>query len=483
MDGDEINDNSKNVNEPDDGQLKNVQHEKIQPEPLEHSPQKSHLQVPRWIKIILIIIAFIIIIKLLIMFFAFLFSKKTSLPAPVPVIVTSVQEIDFPVYISALGSVTPTDTVTVKTQINGQLLRVLYKEGQLVQAGELLAEIDPRPYEAQLIQLQGQLLRDQALLENARIDLARYEKLYSQDSVSEQTLATQQSLVKQYEGTVQLDLGQIAAVELNIFYTRITSPINGRVGLRLVDAGNFVQTTDTTGLFVLNAMQPITVIFPIPEDNLGKVVEQVSANEKLKVEAYDRTQNHLLSHGTLLTYDNQIDTSTGTIKLRAQFENQDNRLFPNQFVNAKLLVDTLKNANVIPLAAIQRGVQGTFVYLVKPDNKVEIRPVSIEVSNGEAAAVTGEIFPGEKVVIQGAEKLKNYSKVVVTEDTKNRHERFGGSNGGSGNSGNNDINENKKNNEQIQDKRKSNINSKNKSKINTIMNYASLKSNLVEQSR
>ncbi len=332
---------------------------------------------------------------------------------PIPIVAATALVRNVPVYISALGTVTPTYSVTVRTQINGQLLRVLFREGQMVKIGELLAEIDPRPYLAQQTEFEGQLARDQALLANAKIDLKRYKKLYPLGSVSQQTYDTQIALVKQLEGTVKLDEGQLQAVKVNLIYCRITSPINGRVGLRLVDPGNFVQTTDTNGLIVINTINPITVIFPIPEDNVPEVIESMNKGKPLLTQAYNRTQNKLLAVGTLLTIDNQIDTTTGTVKLRAQFQNDKYMLFPDQFVNIQLLVNTLPHATVIPTAAVQHGAQGTFVYMLNQNHTVSIKPVKVSVVSGDYITVVKGVLPGQFVVVEGAEKLTEGARVNV----------------------------------------------------------------------
>jgi len=332
---------------------------------------------------------------------------------PIPIVAATALVRNVPVYISALGTVTPTYSVTVRTQINGQLLRVLFREGQMVKTGELLAEIDPRPYLAQQTEFEGQLARDQALLANAKIDLKRYKKLYPLGSVSQQTYDTQIALVKQLEGTVKLDEGQLQAVKVNLIYCRITSPINGRVGLRLVDPGNFVQTTDTNGLIVINTINPITVIFPIPEDNVPEVIESMNKGKPLLTQAYNRTQNKLLAVGTLLTIDNQIDTTTGTVKLRAQFQNDKYMLFPDQFVNIQLLVNTLPHATVIPTAAVQHGAQGTFVYMLNQNHTVSIKPVKVSVVSGDYITVVKGVLPGQFVVVEGAEKLTEGARVNV----------------------------------------------------------------------
>ncbi len=330
-----------------------------------------------------------------------------------PVVLATAQTSDVPVYLSALGAVTPTYSVTVRTQINGQLLEVLFTEGQMVKKGDLLAQIDPRPYEAQLIQYEGQYARDQALLANAKIDLQRYQKLWKEDSVAKQILDTQVALVQQDEGTVKIDEGLLASTKLNLYYTRIISPIDGRVGLRLVDPGNYVQTTDTTGIAVINMLNPITVVFTLPEDNIPQVQQHMNANKPLEVKAYDRAQNILLATGKLLTIDNQIDPTTGTVKLKAQFQNDDNHLFPSQFVNVQLLIDTLENATIVPTAAIQHGSQGTFVYLLSNDNTVKVTPIVTGVTSGDNTVITAGVSPGESVVVEGADQLTDGAKVTI----------------------------------------------------------------------
>ncbi len=361
---------------------------------------------------------------LAISFFIFLvwrYTVKSSITDPnknknsaVPVILAVARKADVPVYLPALGTVTPMDTVTVKTQINGQLLHVFFKEGQMVKKDQLLAEIDPRPYEAQLFQYEGQLARDKALLANAKLDLKRYETLYKQDSTSQQILDTQRSLVEQYEGDVKYDQGQIDSIKVSLVYCKITSPIDGRVGLRLVDPGNFVQTTDP-GLFVINTIDPITVIFSIPEDDLPNVMHQTLSGKKLKTEVYDRAQNRLLVSGSLAVIDNQIDPTTGTIKLRSEFKNENSILFPNQFVNIKLLVDTLYNSTVVPTSAIQYGSKGSFVYILNNDKTVSVQSVSVRTTVGNYTAITS-ITPGQSVVIEGADKLKDGVTVNVLEN-------------------------------------------------------------------
>jgi len=335
-----------------------------------------------------------------------------------PVVLAVAKSSNVPVYLQALGTVTPTSSVTVKTQINGQLMQVLYHEGQDVRTGELLAQIDPRPYQAQLIQYQGQLARDQALLLNDQLNLKRYQLLWKQDSVAKQTMDTQAAQVAQDEGTVKIDQGLVQNTQLNLTYTRITSPIDGRVGLRLVDPGNYVQTSDTTGIAVINTLDPITVIFTIPEDNVPEVVDQINAGKPLTVEAYDRQQNRLLATGTLITIDNQIDPTTGTVKLRAQFPNKKNLLFPNQFVNINLLIDTLVNATVVPTAAIQPSTQSPYVFLYNKDNTVSIKQVKTGVTADNDMTVVTGIAPEQSVVVEGADKLTDGASVTVADPTQ-----------------------------------------------------------------
>lgn len=325
-----------------------------------------------------------------------------------------------PVYILALGNVTATYTVTVKTQINGLLMSVLFKEGQFVKKGELLAEIDDRTLLAQLAQYQGQLERDEALLANALIDLKRYQRLWKQDSVSQQTLATQESLVRQYQGAVAIDQGLIESTKVNLQYCHIISPIDGRVGLRLVDPGNFVQTSDTTGLVVITTLNPITVIFSIPEDDVPKLLPRAYTDQNIAVEAYDRQQNRLLAKGTLLTMDNQIDTTTGTVKLRANFDNKENKLFPNQFVNIKLRVTTLPQAIVVPTAAIQHGTQGDFVYLFNQDSTVSMHAIKTGITSGDETVIEQGLTTKQQVVVEGADKLTDGAKVKIAARQGNK---------------------------------------------------------------
>lgn len=335
--------------------------------------------------------------------------------APMPVLVAPAEKADVDIVFKALGTVTPLNTVTVKTQISGQIMRINFKEGQRVEKGDLLAEIDNRPYLLQLDQAQGQLLRDQALLKTAQQDLARYRRLAAQDSIARQQVDTQEQLVRQYEGVVKTDQAQVDNASLNILYCHIVAPISGRVGLRAIDEGNYAQTSDANGLVVITQTQPMSVMFTLPEDNLQPILRQLHGGATLTVAAFDRNQTTQLAVGTLTTVDNQINTSTGTFRLRAQFDNANEALFPNQFVNIQLLADTVHGATVIPTAAVQRGAPGTFVFAVNADDTVSVRPVTLGASQGERVAVVSGLAPGERVVTDGADRLRDGAKVTARE--------------------------------------------------------------------
>ncbi|HTR87201.1 MAG TPA: MdtA/MuxA family multidrug efflux RND transporter periplasmic adaptor subunit [Reyranella sp.] len=330
---------------------------------------------------------------------------------PVTVGTATVAKADIPLVIKALGTVTPLATVTVKTQITGQLVQVAFTEGQSVKKNDLLAVVDPRPYEVALQQAIGAQEKDEALLKNAQIDLARYKTLVSQDSIARQTLDTQAALVRQYEAAIVTDRAAVDAAKLNLVYTRIIAPSDGRIGLRLVDPGNYVTIGDATGICVITLMQPMSVLFTIPEDSLPSVRKRLRDGATLQVTALDRAQKVELGVGKVATLDNQVDTTTGTVKLRAMFDNADEALFPNQFVNIRLLVDTVKDAISVPMAAIQRGQPGTFVYRVKPDDTVEIKVIQTGASDGEKIAVVSGLDVGDKVVTDGTDRLREGSKV------------------------------------------------------------------------
>ncbi len=338
---------------------------------------------------------------------------RSQQAAPQSVGVATIGQGDIRVVVNALGTVTPIATVTVQTQIDGQLMEIGFTEGQTVKKGDFLAQIDPRPYQLQQAQYEGQLAHDQGLLAQAQVDLVRYQKLAEQNSIARQQYEDQVYIVQQYQGTVKLDQAQVDQQKLNIIYCRIVSPVTGRVGLRLVDPGNYVQTSNSTGIAVVTQVQPITVIFPIPEDDLPEIVPQLNAGAIFEVAAYDRANVKLLATGRVIALDSQIDTTTGTVKVRAQFDNSDYALFPNQFVNAQLLVKTLNNVVTVPTAAIQRGAPGSYVYVINADSTVSVRPIKIGPSDGPMAAVTSGLSAGERVVIDGTDRLRDGARVMV----------------------------------------------------------------------
>jgi membrane fusion protein, multidrug efflux system len=347
-------------------------------------------------------------------------TERFGTPGGTPVVAAAVVKGDVAVELKALGTVTPLATVTVKTQINGQLTKIAFQEGQSTKQGDLLALIDSRPYELQLAQAQGQLQRDAALLKNAQLDLARYRTLLKQDSIAKQQVDTQEALVHQDEGTVAADQAQIDSANLNLAYCRITAPVTGRLGLRQVDQGNYVQASDANGIVIITQLQPITVVFTLPQDNLPAVLKQLRAGNVLPVAAYDRSGATKLAEGVLTTVDNEIDTTTGTVKLKAQFNNQDELLFPNQFVNVRVLVDTLHDATVLPAGAVQRGAPGAYVYAIKDDQTVTVRPVRLGPVDGERVAVLSGVEPGTSVVAEGTDRLREGAKVTLPPAASDR---------------------------------------------------------------
>jgi len=334
----------------------------------------------------------------------------------VPVVVATAQRGDLPVYFNGLGTVTAFNTVTVRSRVDGQLVSIAFKEGQFVHEGELLAQIDPRPFQVQLEQAQGQLAKDVAQRKDAEVNFERYKLLFNEGVIPQQQLDTQGALVGQFDGAIESDQSQINNAKLQLTYSRITAPISGRIGLRLVDVGNIVHATDSTGLLVITQLQPISVIFSLPQDQLPQVNAKLHAGLQLTVDAYDRDDTAKLASGKLQTIDNQIDLTTGTYKLKSMFANADNSLFPNQFVNVHLLVDTLHNLTIIPTAAIQRGPQGTYVYAAAKDpaskeTSAKIYPVTIAQTTGNSVGLSAGLNPGDLVVIDGQDKLQDGTKI------------------------------------------------------------------------
>ncbi len=334
---------------------------------------------------------------------------------PTPVRVAEVRQGDFAVELKALGTVTSYNTVNVRSRVDGELVKVLFSEGQQVKAGDLLAVIDPRPYEVALQQAQGALQENQAQLKNAELDLARYEGLYAEDSIARQTLDTQRALVNQYRGSIKSNQADVATARLNLDFTRIRAPISGRLGLRQLDVGNLVSSGDTTPLVVITQADPISVIFTIPEGDLPAVLARVREGATLQVQAWDRGERLKLADGVLESLDNQIDTTTGTVKLKARFENAGQMLFPNQFVNVRLRVETREAATIVPSSSVQFGSRGTFVYVVDGESKIGIRLINIASSNGESTLVEDGVQPGERVVLEGTDRLRDGSEVEVIE--------------------------------------------------------------------
>jgi multidrug efflux system membrane fusion protein len=340
-----------------------------------------------------------------------------AMNGPLPVVARAAEKGNLNVYMNGLGTVTPVANITVRTQISGQLVEIHFEEGQMVEKGALLAVIDPRPFQVALEQAQGQLLQAQSQLKSAQLDLTRYETLSQQDSIAQQQVDTQRALVAQYEGLSQTDQAAIDSAKLNLDYCHVIAPVSGRVGLRQVDQGNYVTPGDSAGLVVLTQVKPITVIFTLPEDNVPLVTGRMRSGGEIPIDAFDRTQTHKIASGVLGTIDNQVDTTTGTFKLRAVFPNDDERLFPNQFVNVRMLLDVDQGATVIASSAVERGQQGNFVYVVQPDSTVAARPVTLGTAEGERVAITKGLEVGERVVTDGADKLREGMQVIVQNAT------------------------------------------------------------------
>jgi len=340
-------------------------------------------------------------------------------PRPVPVVAVAARGGDLPIFLRGLGTVTAFNTVSVKSRVDGQLIAVHFQEGQVVKQGQLIAEIDPRPFQVQLEQAQGQLARDQATLNDAKVNLARYQALWEAKVIPKQQLDTQAAAVGQSEGTLEADRAAIHNASLQLTYSKITAPLTGRIGLRLVDVGNIVHASDPNGLVVIEQLQPIAVLFTIPADNLPVILKKLSAGVHLPVDAYDRDDRNKIASGSLLTVDNQIDPQTGTSRLKAVFSNADSALFPNQFVNCRLLIDTKHNAIIVPMPAVQRGPQGNFVYLIKPDKTATMRPVAVGITEGNQVAIDSGLAAGDMVVTDGQDKLQEGNKVEFRTPGRN----------------------------------------------------------------
>ncbi len=343
-------------------------------------------------------------------------AQKSALKGmSIPIVAATARRDDMPVYLQGLGTVTPFNTVSVKTRIDGQLISVSFHEGQFVHEGDLLAEIDPRPYQVALDQAKANLARDQAALKDAEVNYIRDQELYKNQIIAKQQLDTQGATADEARAAIGADQAAVDNAKLNLSYTRITAPISGRTGLRLVDSGNMIHAADPNGLVIITQLQPIATLFSIPEDQLPEVLKKLRAGAKLTTDAYDRDNTKKLASGTLLTVDNEIDTTTGTSRLKAVFPNTDFALFPNQFVNIRLWIDTKRGVTIIPASAIQRGPTGTFVYVVQSDDTVAMRPVKVGLSEANSASIDDGVSPGDNVVVDGAEKLAEGMKVVVRQ--------------------------------------------------------------------
>lgn len=395
------------------------------PKPPEHKKKHTGL----WVTLILLALAGAIIYQVVMRPRTSARDKNQNQDQPISVGIAPVIKTNVPYYLTGLGTVTAYNTVTVHTRVDGQIMKVSFQEGQFVHAGDLLAEIDSRPYEVALQQAQGQLAKDEASQQDARVDLDRYRALWQEGIGTKQQYDSQSATVGQYDGAIQSDQAQIASAKLNLTYCRITSPIDGRVGLRLVDPGNIVHAADTNGMLVITQMQPIAVDFTLPEAELPEVVSDMRGRT-LSVQAYGRDDNALLGTGKLLTLDNQIDTTTGTIKLKSEFPNPKLSLWPNQFVNVRLLLSERTGVIVVPTAAVQKGTQGTFVYLIGADHKADVRPVDVDFAEGNDSVIRQGLSAGQDVVVDGGDKLEPGSVVVTHASNPN-----GSSNTGNGDTG------------------------------------------------
>lgn len=338
---------------------------------------------------------------------------------PQPVTVAEVKIADMPIWISALGTATPRNLVTVRSRVDGELVKLHFREGQMVKEGQVLADIDPRPFQVQLMQASGQMAKDAALLKNAELDLERYKDLWAKDSISKQQLDTQEALVRQYQGTVESDRGQVESAKLQLTYAHIVAPVSGRIGLRQVDPGNQVHASDANGLAMIAQLQPMTIVFAVPESHLPAINQRLGGDEAITVEAWDREQKNRIATGRLLTTDNLVDTTTGTIKMKAEFANGDNALFPNQFVNVRLLLGMRKDATVLPTAAILRGSKGAFVYAVDAESSVTSVPVTPGPAEGDLVAIDGPLKAGSRVITDGSDKLRDGAKVeIITAEAR-----------------------------------------------------------------
>jgi membrane fusion protein, multidrug efflux system len=383
--------------------------------PRANDGKKSHAW--RWILLVVVIIGAIIAYQMHSRSQAA--SKESSTTQPVSVGVTTVQKKDMPYYLTGLGSVTAFNTVTVHSRVDGQLMKVNFMEGQFVRAGDVLAEIDPRPFQVALDQAQGQLAKDIASQNDAKVDLTRYQQLWQAGVIPRQQLDSQQATVGQFDGAIQSDKAQIDNQKLQLTYCRITAPISGRVGLRLVDAGNIVHAADANGMLVITQVQPMAVLFTLPEDNVPQVVSEMKKRQ-LAVEAYGRDNKALLATGKLVTLDNQIDQTTGTLKFKSEFDNKDMSLWPNQFVNVRLYLSVKKDAIVVSSAAIQKGVQDSFVYVIDSSNAAQVRPVQVDFTEGNQSVIAKGLTEGEQVVVDGADKLQSGAAVTAHQAASNR---------------------------------------------------------------